>query len=107
MSWSFTRSASTAASSGKSDRAMTRAESVRKGMATVPSGFFLMGSDEHYPEERPAHEEQVEAFWLDEHPVTNAEFRRFVRDTGYVTLAERIPDAADFAGAQPQDLVPG
>jgi sulfatase modifying factor 1 len=86
---------------------MARAEPVRKGMVAIPPGSFLMGSDEHYPEERPAHEEQVTGFLLDEHPVTNAEFRRFVRDTGYVTLAERIPDAADFADARPQDLVPG
>ncbi|HET6728447.1 MAG TPA: SUMF1/EgtB/PvdO family nonheme iron enzyme, partial [Jiangellaceae bacterium] len=38
---------------------------------------------------------------------TNAEFRRFVKDTGHVTVAERAPDPADFPGADPQDLVPG
>ena len=86
---------------------MTRSATIRKGMAAVPSGSFLMGSDEHYPEERPAHEERVDGFLLDEHPVTNAEFRRFVRDTGHVTVAERVPDAADFDGAQPQDLAAG
>jgi formylglycine-generating enzyme required for sulfatase activity len=76
-------------------------------MVRVPSGVFTMGSDDHYPEERPAHRESVEPFDMDEHPVTNAEFRRFVKDTGYVTIAERQPDAADFPGADPADLVAG
>lgn len=78
-----------------------------KGMIAVPAGRFLMGSDEHYPEERPAHEEQVAAFLMDEHPVTNAEFRRFVKDTGYRTTAELAPRAEDFPGAAPADLVAG
>ena len=34
----------------------------------------------------------VDGFWIDRHPVTVAEFRRFVEDTGYVTVAERPPD---------------
>ena len=41
------------------------------------------------------------------HPVTNAAFRRFVVDTGHVTVAERAPDAADFPDAEPELLVPG
>ena len=80
---------------------------VRKGMVTVPAGRFLMGSDEHYPEERPVHEEHVEAFWLDEHPVTNAEFRRFVTDSGYRTTAERAPLAEDFPTVEAADLRAG
>ncbi|HVY11069.1 MAG TPA: formylglycine-generating enzyme family protein [Mycobacteriales bacterium] len=76
-------------------------------MVTVPSGEFVMGSDAHYPEERPAHRREVAAFAIDAHPVTNAEFRRFVKDTGWTTTAERSPDPADFPGAAPADLVPG
>jgi formylglycine-generating enzyme len=76
-------------------------------MVQVPAGRFLMGSDEHYPEERPVHEEQVDAFMIDEHPVTNAEFARFVRDTGYRTMAELVPAAADFPAADTADLVAG
>src|SRR2546423_2964458 len=76
-------------------------------MREVPAGSFVMGSDEHYPEERPAHEVQVDAFTIDEHPVTNAEFRRFVKATGYVTTAEVTPAAEDFPDAAPEELVPG
>ena len=37
-----------------------------------------MGCDLFYPEERPVHRVHVDGFWMDEHPVTVAEFRRFV-----------------------------
>jgi formylglycine-generating enzyme required for sulfatase activity len=44
------------------------------------------------PNERPAHRVRVDPFWMDEHDVTNADFRKFVRETGYKTTAERAPD---------------
>jgi formylglycine-generating enzyme required for sulfatase activity len=44
---------------------------------------------------------------VDEHPVTNAQFRRFVKETEHVTVAERAPDPQDFPDADPADLVPG
>ena len=66
-----------------------------------------MGSDDHYRDEGPAHERDVEPFELDAHPVTNEEFAAFVAATGYVTVAERELDPAEFAGADPADLVPG
>jgi formylglycine-generating enzyme len=78
-----------------------------KDMVRVPPGSFVMGSEDYYPEERPAHEESLDGFAMDEHPVTNAEFRRFVKATGYLTIAERAPDPADFPDADPADLVPG
>ncbi|HSJ59679.1 MAG TPA: formylglycine-generating enzyme family protein [Jiangellaceae bacterium] len=78
-----------------------------KNMVQVPAGRFMMGSRDFYPEERPIREVEVGGFWLDEHPVTNAEFRRFVKSTGHVTIAEQAPDPADFPGADPADLVPG
>jgi formylglycine-generating enzyme required for sulfatase activity len=76
------------------------------GMARIPGGEFLMGSDKHYPEEAPAHRVAVGAFWMDQHTVTNKEFRRFVDDTGYVTLAEKPANADDYPGAQPEMLAP-
>jgi formylglycine-generating enzyme len=76
-------------------------------MVWVPGGTFLMGSDDFYPEERPAHPVEVDGFWMDDHPVTVAEFRRFVRDTGHVTWAEHAPLAADYPDADPDLLVPG
>jgi formylglycine-generating enzyme required for sulfatase activity len=72
---------------------------LRRGMAWIPGGTFRMGSDRHYPEEAPVHSVTVSGFWIDRTPVTNTDFRRFVRATGYVTLAELKPDARDYPGA--------
>ena len=66
-----------------------------------------MGSDTHYPEERPAHRVRVGAFAIDESTVTNADFAAFVADTGYVTVAEQPLDPAQFPEARPENLVPG
>jgi formylglycine-generating enzyme required for sulfatase activity len=66
-----------------------------------------MGSDSHYPEERPAHKVAVDGFWIDERPVTNARFRAFVEDTGHLTVAETVPDPADYPGALPEMLFAG
>ncbi|MYF83015.1 MAG: formylglycine-generating enzyme family protein [Acidimicrobiia bacterium] len=73
----------------------------------IPGGEFLMGSDRHYPEERPVRKERVDPFRIDAYPVTNRRFMEFVADTGYVTFAERPPDPNLYPGARPQDLVPG
>jgi len=59
------------------------------GMVWIPGGSFLMGSDNHHPEEAPAHPATVDGFWIDRYPVTNLEFDHFVRATGHVTLAEK------------------
>ncbi|HEY0502171.1 MAG TPA: formylglycine-generating enzyme family protein [Lysobacter sp.] len=75
-------------------------------MVHVPGGAFTMGSDHHYPEERPAHKVRVDEFWIDRHAVTNREFARFVGATGHVTLAERPADPADYPGADPAMLAP-
>ena len=66
-----------------------------------------MGSDAFYPEERPVRRVEVEGFWIDRQPVTVAQFGRFVGETGYVTVAERPLDPADYPEADPADLVPG
>jgi formylglycine-generating enzyme len=82
-------------------------QTVRKNMVELPGGTFRMGSDRFYPEERPVREASVDGFWIDRHPVTVAEFRRFVKATGHVTWAEQAPSEADYPGADPADLVPG
>ena len=66
-----------------------------------------MGSVGFYPEEAPVREVQVDPFLIDRHPVTVSDFRRFVDDTGYVTVAERPLDPADYPQADPALLVPG
>ncbi len=78
-----------------------------KDMVWIPPGSFSMGSEDFYPEERPVRRVQVDGFWMDRHPVTVAEFRRFVKSTGYVTVAERPPDRAMYPDADPELLVPG
>ncbi len=77
-------------------------------MVWIPGGEFWMGSDEpSFPDARPWHRVRVDGFWMDQTEVTNAQFDRFVRETGYVTVAERTPTAAEFPGAPPEMLVAG
>jgi sulfatase modifying factor 1 len=52
-----------------------------ENMRWVPGASFLMGSEDFYPEEGPVRRVEVDGFWMDEHPVTAADFRRFVRET--------------------------
>src|SRR4051812_1666117 len=76
-------------------------------MVGVPGGTFAMGCDRFYPEEPPVRDVEVDGFLIDRHVVTVGEFGRFVADTGYVTVAERQPVAADYPDADPELLVPG
>jgi formylglycine-generating enzyme required for sulfatase activity len=80
---------------------------ARHAAVLVPGGEFRMGSDRFYPEEGPVRTAVVADLEVDEHPVTNAAFRRFVKATGYVTGAELPPDPEDFPDADPAELVPG
>jgi len=76
-------------------------------MVWVPGGRFHMGSDDFYPEERPVHDVSVDSFWIDRFTVTNEKFEQFVAATGYLTLAERELDPAEFPGAPAENLKPG
>jgi formylglycine-generating enzyme len=76
-------------------------------MVDISRGRFRMGSDAFYPEEGPTREIKVDGFAIDRGPVTVFEFGRFVAATGYTTLAERQPDAADYPDADPSLLVAG
>ncbi len=73
----------------------------------LPGGTFRMGSDSFYAEEGPVHEAHVSPFAIARYAVTNAEFAAFVAATGYLTVAERALDPADFPGAQLDSLDPG
>lgn len=73
----------------------------------IPGGTFHMGSDQHYPEEAPAHRVTVDAFWIDRSPVTNRQFTAFVQATGHVTTAEIAPNPQDYPGALPHMLYAG
>lgn len=76
-------------------------------MIWIPGGTFRMGSDQHYPEESPAHRVTVDGFWMDRHPVTNRQFREFVRATRHVTVAEIAPEPRDYPGMLPHMVYAG
>lgn len=82
-------------------------DTATAGMVFVPGGAFAMGSDRQRPEERFTHVVRVDPFWIDRHEVTNAQFKRFVDATGYVTLAERGPDPAAHANLSEDERKPG
>lgn len=79
-----------------------------EGMVWIPGGEFSMGcEDAAMRDARPFHRVAVDGFWMDQTEVTNEEFARFVKATGYVTVAERTPDSKDVPDAPPENLVPG
>jgi len=83
----------------------------------IPGGEFSMGAQDASDwnqvgmqatvDSRPIHRVYVHGFFMDRNDVTNAEFARFVKATGYITVAERKPRAEDFPGAPPENLVAG
>jgi sulfatase modifying factor 1 len=92
-------------------------EAAPPGMVWIPGGEFSMGAREMPDmnevgmqatrDSRPIHRVYVHGFFMDRTDVTNAEFAKFVRATGYVTVAERKPRPEDFPGAPPENLVAG
>jgi sulfatase modifying factor 1 len=88
-----------------------------EGMVWIPGGEFSMGAGDPpdmddvgmkaTTDSRPIHRTYVDGFWMDATVVTNKQFDKFVRATGYVTIAERTPRAEDFPGAPPENLVAG
>lgn len=87
------------------------------GMLWIPGGEFSMGSTESSEglcavpgvtrDALPVHRVQVDGFWMDATEVTNADFAAFVKATGYVTVAERKPSAADLPDVPAANLVAG
>ena len=80
---------------------------VTNALVWIPAQTSTLGSDQHYPEEGPVRDVVVEGFSIQTHPVTNAAYAQFVDATGYVTVAERPLDPADFPGAPAENLQPG
>jgi formylglycine-generating enzyme len=85
----------------------TEKDSPSGNMVWIAGGVFRMGSDHHYPEEAPSHRVSVDGFWLDRTPVTNRQFKQFVKATGYQTFAEIAPCPEDYPGALPDMLYAG
>lgn len=88
-----------------------------EGMVWIPGGEFSMGSAdprgfEHgghdaMADTRPIHRVYVDPFWMDATEVTNEQFVRFVKITGYLTVAERKPTRREFPTAPEESLVAG
>ncbi|HEY7334813.1 MAG TPA: formylglycine-generating enzyme family protein [Bryobacteraceae bacterium] len=84
------------------------ADAAPTGMVWIPGGEFWMGAaDSHMADAQPWHRVYVDGFWMDKTEVTNEQFARFVKATGYVTVAERKPRAEDYPQAIPDKLVAG
>lgn len=77
-----------------SDLAIKQGKADHKGMVWIKGGSFIMGSadKEGREDEFPRHKVELDGFWIDATEVTNAQFRTFVKETGYITTAERKPD---------------
>ena len=76
------------------------------GMIWIPGGRFWMGTD-HMEDAQPVHQVEVRGFWMDRTDVTNEEFARFVKATGYVTIAERPLDPKQFPSLAAEDFTRG
>lgn len=64
-----------------------------EGMVWIPAGQFWMGSeDAAFMDARPVHQVTLDGFWMDRTEVTNAQFAKFVEETGYKTFAEQPTD---------------
>jgi len=84
-----------------------RQQTAPPNMIWIPGGTFRMGSDKHYPEEAPVHQVTISGFWIDRTPVTNRQFKAFVRATQHKTFAEIPPDPKNYPGALPHMLYAG
>ncbi|WP_415234985.1 formylglycine-generating enzyme family protein [Sneathiella sp.] len=85
----------------------TKCKSKTGDQVWIEGGTFTMGDNETYREEAPEHKVTIDSFWIDTNEVTNAQFKKFIDETGYVTVAERKPNPEDIPGAPPEMLKPG
>src|SRR6266403_1092304 len=87
------------------------------GMVWIAGGEFSMGAvmngsgNCEMPmasnDAEPIHRVRVDGFFMDKTAVTNEQFEKFVKATGYVTVAERAPTKVEFPTAPPGKLVAG
>lgn len=75
---------------------------VTPAVVKITGGTFTMGSSAVYEEEGPPRLTRVDGFWIDQTEVTNAQFARFVSETGHVTGAEKPVDPEEFGVPESQ-----
>ncbi len=90
-----------------SDTESSESHASGSRLVSIPAGTFRMGCDDRYREESPVHSVAVDGFQMSATTVTTGQFRAFVEATGYVTVAERPLDPADYPGAPKENLAPG
>lgn len=88
-----------------------------EGMVWIPGGEFSMGSnveDESLcslkgvtKDAAPIHRVYVDGYYMDEAEVTKDQFEKFVKATGYITVAEQKPTKEEFPTAAEEDLIAG
>jgi formylglycine-generating enzyme len=123
--WSFSSKLQDSQKNGESPSAfkptvvskMSQPEPAPEGMKWIPGGEFSMGSEAASEslcglpgvtrDGLPVHRVYVDGFWMDETDVTNEKFEEFVKTTGYITIAERVPTKEEFPTAPPENLVAG
>jgi len=82
-------------------------EAARRRLQLKPEEPVCTGLAQGFPDAQPAHRVRVDGFWMDATEVTNEEFARFVRATGYRTVAERVPTTNEYPNALPEMLFAG
>lgn len=90
---------------------------IPAGMVFIPGGEFSMGSPNSdalaecskgaSSDSQEIHRVKLNAFLMDSHEVTNAEFAKFAKATGYKTVSETTPTQEEFPGVTPDMLVAG
>ncbi|MEL6557479.1 MAG: formylglycine-generating enzyme family protein [Bacteroidota bacterium] len=80
--------------SGCNTRDSAKNTDIPENMVLIPEGIYQMGgrSSQAYQDEFPRHQVKVSSFYMDRHEVTNRQFKKFVDETGYKTIAERAID---------------
>ena len=77
-----------------------------EGMIWIPGGTFMQGAvvqdKQAMAHEKPQHPVTLDGFFIDITEVTNAEFAKFVEETGYITVAERPIDWEEMKKQLPE-----
>jgi len=104
----FCNEASTEAEQTNQNYGKNTATKEKNGMVWIKKGDFHMGcNDPAFTDAQPIHKVRLSGFWLDKTTVTNEQFDKFVKETNYITVAERTPQQKDFPNAKTENLVAG
>lgn len=98
----------TLAISGLSLIAENKKQVAPEGMKWIPAGTFTMGGNDKFSKsnEKPLHKVKLDGFYISETPITNAQFRKFVEATNYVTTAEKPVDLDELMKQLPPGTPP-